>query len=146
MSATRQQIVTYARSLRGIPWRHQGRSVQHGLDCGGPVALIAHEFALSDFDLIDYGRYPDGQSLLALLDQHLIRIPYSRAQVGDVVALADNHYPCHLGILADAAEPFSLIHCTAEWPRCVVEHRLSDDWKRKMKAVYQFPGLIQEAA
>jgi len=53
MTITKQDIVDMAREYKGVPYRHQGRSIVTGVDCAGLLALIAGRIGLE---------YPDNFS------------------------------------------------------------------------------------
>ena len=68
MSVSTAQVVAAGRCYTGVRWHHQGRT-RAGLDCAGLIIRTAHDLGLSEFDLADYGRLPDGRmsELLILL-------------------------------------------------------------------------------
>ena len=43
---TKTDIVSMAREYKGVPYRHQGRSTETGVDCAGLLALIAGRIGL----------------------------------------------------------------------------------------------------
>lgn len=137
----RHQIVSLARSWVGqVRFRHQGRDPENGLDCAGVVIRIAHDLQLSDFDIVAYPRIPDGRGMKDLLDREMISILRSELLPGDAVLLADNRWPCHLAIVADYPQSFSLIHSQIT-AGGVIETRLDDETERRIIACYQFPGV-----
>lgn len=142
MTPTRQHIITYARTFLGVKWKHQGRDPRFGLDCCGLLRVVAAEFHLTDFDLQAYERQPDGKTLDEIMDRELVRIKPGQAGYGDIVSLADRKWSCHVGLLADAAKPFSLIHAYAG-ARKVTENRL-DEQVHKVLAYYRFPNLPED--
>lgn len=129
-------IILAARAYLGVRFRHQGRS-KSGLDCAGLVICVAHDLGISDVDFTAYGHDPDGRTLHTLLAKHMDELPPGDMHVGDVVFMAFQAYPQHLGILADGGRPFSLIHAFAP-ARKVIEHRLDDEWMGRIRNVYSY--------
>ena len=74
-----------------------------------------------------------------MLFRSMVPLPWEGVTYGDVVLLADFTWPCHLGIVADGAEPFSLIHAWAP-ARKVVEMRFSAEWRAQVRGAYRYPG------
>jgi cell wall-associated NlpC family hydrolase len=144
LSVSGAHIVTAARAHLGVTWMHQGRS-REGVDCLGLVLLVAHQFALTDFDTRDYARQAKDESMLEQCREHLFEIPRAAAQPGDVAVMrfANNR---HIGIFGDYVHGgLSLIHAFSQAPRKVVEHRFSDDWLRgygaSLMGCFRFPGI-----
>src|SRR2546425_7781370 len=69
----------------------------------------------------------------------MVPLPWEGVTYGDVVLLADFTWPCHLGIVADGAEPFSLIHAWAPAKK-VVEMRFSAEWRAQGGGGDRDPG------
>jgi hypothetical protein len=115
------------------------------VDCAGLVIMVAHELGLSEFDTRDYARQASDESMLEACREHLIVVPRSQAQPGDVPVMrfANNR---HIGIFGDYVHGgLSLIHAFSQAPRRVVEHRFTDDWLRaysaSLLAVFRFPEV-----
>jgi hypothetical protein len=140
---TPQDILTCARTYLGVRYRHQGRTA-HGLDCVGLLIRVAHDLQLTDFDLTGYGRHPDPTQMTTLLAAHLHKQPGGTApRPAEILLLADGPYPCHLALVGDKGEPFSLIHAWLP-ARKIVEHRASPDWLAKIRGLYRFPQLSED--
>lgn len=136
-TVTRTDIVAEARRWLGTPWQHQQRLRGQAVDCVGLVIGVARSVGLvpPDWDVTGYGRTPDG-TLLQLCDQHLQRIDRAALQPGDVVAVAMDVDPQHLGIVADYRHGgLSVIHAASHHGR-VVEHRLMFDRAFLFRAAY----------
>ncbi|MEO5376067.1 MAG: C40 family peptidase [Alphaproteobacteria bacterium] len=129
-------ILHTARGYLGVRFRHQGRS-RGGLDCAGLIVAVAHDLGLSDADYTAYGHEPDGRTLHTLLARHMDEVAPGDMALGDVVFMAFQAFPQHLGILADAGRPFSLIHAFAP-ARKVIEHRLDDEWAGRIRNCYRY--------
>jgi cell wall-associated NlpC family hydrolase len=140
---TRADIVAEARSYIGTPFHHQGRLKGVGVDCAGLPLCIARTFGLveADFDVQGYPRQADGVSLLGWCDETMQRIGRSDMQRGDVVVVAYDEHPQHLGILGDYLHGgLSIIHSSSVAKR-VIETRLMFTRSMRFQAAYVLPGV-----
>ena len=130
-------IIRTARSYLGVRFRHQGRS-RNGIDCAGLIVSVGHDLGLQrEADYTAYSHAPDGRTLHVLLARHFDVVPPGEMSLGDVVFMAFQEFPQHLGILADACRPFSLIHAYAP-SRKVIEVRLDDEWEGRVRNIYRY--------
>lgn len=141
---TREQIIAEARSWLGTPWVHQHRTKGVGVDCAGLVIGVARALGVvpADFDVNGYGRQPDG-TLLDVCDAHLHRVPRGQMQPGDVVVLAYERDPQHMGIVVPyrgSADMLGLVHA-ADLAGKVIEHRLIWHTGMTFRRAYSFPGV-----
>lgn len=122
-----------------VRWRHQGRSLR-GIDCGGLVAVCINATGRCVDDATGYGRHPYRQMLEATLDANFgPMIPKEVMQAGDIalIRFAETEQCSHVGIVADyPSGGFSLIHAFAQM-KCVVEHRIDDEWYGHIAGVYR---------
>jgi len=145
MSVTGKQVILKARELMGVKWVHQGRHSipSEGVDCLG---LIIWTFESLDLGVIgeiaNYRRMMNGQELKEGCDKWMDTVPGGvyNMRIGDVVVIAFRRYPIHIGFIADAGHPFSLIHALSTVGK-VVEHTLDETWTSKIKRVYRFRGV-----
>lgn len=143
---TRAQVVAQARSWVGTPWHHQGRIWGLGVDCVGLVIGVARELCLvaPDFDETGYPRQPDGRSLMHLADLHMTRARVDAPlQAGQVIVVAFDSDPQHLGILGDYRHGgLSIIHAAAlAQPGRVIETRLMFSRAMRFVAAYDLLGV-----
>ena len=131
-------ILRAARAYLGVRFRHQGRTTA-GIDCAGLIILVARDLGLFDLDFTAYGHAPDGRTMHLMLGTYLDEVEPREMRLGDVVLMAFQPAPQHLGLLGDGARPFSLIHAYAQ-ARQVIEHRLDDEWMGRIRNVYRFKG------
>ena len=139
----RAAMVAAAREWIGTPWVHQQRLKGVAVDCVGLVIGIGRELGMCapDFDVNGYGRRPDG-TLLAQCAQLMRHIPRDTMQPGDVIVVATDSAPCHMGILGDYRHGgLSLIHAAMGGLNRVVEHRLMFVRNMQFKGAYALPGL-----
>jgi cell wall-associated NlpC family hydrolase len=130
----RDDIVDAARRYLGTPYVHQGRSAW-GLDCIGLVLRVAHDLELSEYNIDGYARVPSGRMMVRLLTQECTPIRANEAKAGDVIHMAFDRQPQHLAVLSDKG----MIH--ADNVRGVVEHRLDDQWRARIRGWYRLPGV-----
>lgn len=139
---TRADVVAEARNLLGAPWIHQHRAGMLGVDCAGLIVCVARALGLvaPDFDINGYSRRPDG-SLLGVCDAHMDRIDRHAMQPGDVLVLAVESDPQHMGILGDYRHGgLSLIHAASKTGR-VIETRLMFARNQKFCCAYALRGV-----
>jgi NlpC/P60 family putative phage cell wall peptidase len=146
-------IVNQARTWLGTPFHHQARLKRVGCDCLGLIIGVVDELGLRDrhgqrlagYDEVSYSREPDGayltQKIAALLDE----VPVVEAQAGDLALFAMGDNPQHLAILTEEDGTLGMIHCYAQ-ARCVVEHRLDEEWKQRLVAVFRLPETQRNQA
>lgn len=138
---SRVDVVREARALLGCPYVHQHRMAGTGVDCAGVLTLVTKMLGLSDFDVTDYERYPEGMQLLSLCDQQMTRIPVAQMQAGDAIAMRITRQPQHVGILVDyCLGGLSMVHADNKVGR-VVETPLDQRWLDRVVAAYRLPGI-----
>jgi NlpC/P60 family putative phage cell wall peptidase len=137
MTATREQFVAEARTWIGTQYQHQGRLKGISCDCIGLVIGTARALGLTDFEILDYSKRPDGR-MRPVMEGQLEMVPIADAQAGDVILFVYASTPIHIGILSD---PSHVIH--AYMPnRKVVENILDARWRSQIEAAYHVPGVV----
>lgn len=134
---TREELVREARSWVGTRFRHQGRT-RNGVDCIGLLVCSARAVGLELVDRTDYARRPDGRQLAAELRAQLVPIELAAALPGDVLLLSFDRSPGHVALVSDAG----LIHAAALLRR-VVEHRMDELWRGRVRGAFRFRELEQ---
>lgn len=140
---TRAEVVSEARSWIGTPWVHQHRTKGVAVDCVGLVIGVARALGIvaKDFDINGYSRAPDG-TLLARCSEVMRQVPRDAMRAGDVLVVATESDPCHMGILADYRHGgLSLVHAAMGRLNSVVEQRLMFARNMKFKGAYALPGV-----
>ena len=149
-------IVAAARSFVGIPFRHQGRDPETGLDCRGLLfaicAKLGHQPRHQHRD--DYARDPDPKEFRAGLESELDLIwegptsdlrPPTSVFPGDVFLIrfprATPEEATHCGVLADGLYEPMLIHSFCNgYAGAVIEEPLRR-WQEYLVAAFRFPGV-----
>lgn len=135
----REEIVASARSWMGVRWKHQGRS-RAGIDCAGLIIKVAHALEVTDFDSTNYGRQPDGKTLLELFDEHLVRKATRTPEPGDAGLFRESVHPLHCAIFSWRRGRLHLVHGHAT-RRKVVEEPFDHEWPERLIYVHEFPGV-----
>lgn len=134
------EIVSIARRWLGTPFHHQARLEGVGVDCVGLVICIARELGAvaKDWDVKGYGRVPDGVQLMRHLDDRLDAITQEEMRPGDVVLVAFDSHPQHVGIVGDYTHGgLSIIHASGAHGR-VLETRLLFTKAMRFAGAYRF--------
>ena len=140
----RAEVVAYARSWIDTPYLHQARLTGVGVDCAGLVIGVARELGIvpADFDVVGYARQPDGVSLVGWCEQSMTEIRRDQMQPGDVVVVAFDAAPGHMGICGDYLHGgLSIIHALGITAKRVIETRLMFSTSMRFVRAYQMPGV-----
>lgn len=133
-------VIAAARLMIGTPWRHQGRVPNVALDCAGLVLAVGHKLGVTEFDTVAYQREAAPDQFVRYFKEHGKEIPLAAIHPGAVVALRDNKYPCHCGIIGSNVHGLTLIHAFARRRR-VVEEQLTRQWMMLTVGVFEYPGI-----
>lgn len=132
-----------ARRMIGTRWRHQGRSIETGVDCAGVVVLVCRELGAvpPGFDVTGYLRAPNPAAFIQKFRDWLDEKPVAEMQPDDVVLMHDHFYPCHCGILSVHPRygTLSVIHSSAGL-RKTVEEPLSSGVGRTITHCFEMRG------
>lgn len=134
------ETVRIAREYIGTPYHHQARLKGHGVDCVGLVVCVARELGVlpSNVDVTGYGRIPDGKALMHHLTAHLDEVQKEDMAPGDVVCVAFDKWPQHVGILGNYIHGgLSLIHADMDRVK-VIETRLMFSQAMRFVAAFRW--------
>jgi NlpC/P60 family putative phage cell wall peptidase len=137
MNVTRAEFVAEARSWLGTKYQHQGRLKGIACDCIGLVIGTAQALGLTDYEIFDYERRPDGR-LRPVMEAQLEIVPMQDAQGADVILFQWAAVPIHVAILSDREH---IIHSYMP-NRKVVESRLDAAMRARVVAAYHVPGVV----
>jgi len=87
-----------------------------------------------------YARRPDPRYLTQRLEHYLLPIPVADAGPADVLRMSWGGEATHVGLYTGV----TLIHAYAGARRCV-EHRMDEQWWRRVRAAYRWPGLTWQS-
>lgn len=110
---TGDDVVNTARSYVGTKFVHQGRLRNAGIDCLGLLICVGREVGVASAypDPRDYKLAPDTDAMRRGLCAHLMPVPFSERQLGDVLWFRAPLSPQHLGIISKL-EPLTVIHAS----------------------------------
>jgi NlpC/P60 family putative phage cell wall peptidase len=144
------EVVAEAREWLGTRWHHQAATKGVGTDCMGLVRGVSARLGLMPADIMQsaaalpfagYGRAPFAGQLELACATFFSPVSAAQAKPGDMVLIAFDVAPHHVGILGDyPAGGFSLIH--AYMPtRKVIESRLDALWLSRVVSYWRIPGV-----
>jgi cell wall-associated NlpC family hydrolase len=136
---TAADLIAAARACLDTPFIHQGRLPGQALDCAGLLVAVARAVGADYRDVAGYSRSPSGGLLEYAMDNQpcLVRVPDLNArQPGDVLLMRFTGDPQHLTLYAGN----TIIHGYEAVGR-ICEHRLTEQWARRIVRVYRFRDL-----
>src|ERR1019366_4831013 len=100
-------VIAGARECLGTPFRHQGRTAGHGLDC---IGVVLHALQSAGWVprwpettlLADYGRVPLDETLARFMAKEGDRVPLAEAKPGDILLMQwpiQDKHPRHVAII-----------------------------------------------
>lgn len=136
-------VVRTARAWLGTPYHHQASERGVGTDCLGLVRgvwrdLYGREVETPAAYSRDWAEASGRETMLEAASRHLIPVGVKDAKPGDILIfrLRPGFAAKHAGLLS---APDRMIHAMEGVP--VSEIALSPWWRRRIAAVYAFPGI-----
>lgn len=132
--ARSSEVVAIARELVGLPFKHQGRSLETGIDCMGVLVLTAVGLGLAPEDSTAYSRRLGFDHALALLVRAGVTREVDGPGEGRIVVF---HMPgnlLHGGILTRGG----MIH--AWWSAHKVIEERSQRWQGRVAQYREYIG------
>ena len=137
-------IVATAREWIGTPYLHQASVRLAGADCLGLIRGVWREVISAEPESIpaysqDWSEPSGREDLLAAAQRWLIQKDRDNEAPGDVLLfrMRSGAVAKHLGIAAHVGSEASFIHAYSG--HGVIETSLSDPWRRKIVARFEFP-------
>lgn len=143
MIISRSDVTALARRWLGTPYHHRASVRKVGCDCIGLIRGLWRDI---------YGREPEApgaytgdwaeatgnEALLAAASRHMRPVPVLQARPGDVLIfrMRGGAVAKHAAMLVEDAR---MIHAQEGVP--VSEVHLSPWWRRRIAAVFAFPGI-----
>lgn len=132
-----------ARKYIGVPFRHQGRNPDIGIDCVGFLVVSAIACGLHNLvahDFTGYARNPAHGALESRL-RAAFGSPISSSPIpGDVVSISYHGQTRHVAIVGERNGRLTLIHTASNVGR-VVEHGLTDQWRSRITGIYRLEAV-----
>ncbi len=143
MSVTRAQIVAVARRWIGTPYLHQASLVDVGCDCLGLVRGVWREVIGEEPEEAppytpDWAETLGCETLLDAATRHFAPAAPGGFGAGDIIVFRfrDDLPAKHIGI---ATSPTHMVH--AHSGACVAEVAIGPHWRKRVAAVFAFPGV-----
>jgi len=142
--------VDAALAYEGTPFSHQGREKGRYIDCVGIPLLVAGELGVIDIEgqpmhgdmYKTYGPDPAGQLVLECCQRHLIQKSLQQLAPGDVLVMRVESLPCHAAIyIGERHGAPHIVHAYSGGINKGVVHELDYRWRRRIAAVFEFPGV-----
>lgn len=139
---SRDAVVAAARTWIGTPYHHQASLKRVGTDCLGLIRgvwrdLYGEEAEEAPGYSRDWGEASGEETLIAAAARHLVTKDISLRAPGDVLVfrMRPGAIAKHAAILAT---PTTMIHAMED--RLTAEIPFGAWWRRRLAAVYSFPG------
>lgn len=130
-----------ARSYVGVPFCHQGRCRETGLDCIGFLLCVLHDMdweplSPATTNVLAYSRFPDGTMLRDYLELETDEVSWEGKKQGDMVLMKFKKEPQHVGVLLNRTDgAISIIHSLFD--KGVVEHILDASWEHRITGIFR---------
>lgn len=137
MEYTRRQIIESAEKFLGLPFVHQGRSAETGIDCVGLLVLIGREIGYPEIhDVEGYRRIPRPDVIREVLAKNCVEIPIDQAGIGDFYFMRyGGRIPRHAAVIYSETE---LIHASKDGVKIEPKSNFPDNW---FVGAYRVRGL-----
>jgi len=140
---TPEDVLAAARAWVGTPYHHQASTRGVGTDCLGLVrgvfrTLYGFEAEAPPAYSRDWAEAGLQETMLGAASRHLVRKDIKDLSSGDVILFRIKRHSVakHAGI---ATSPVTMVHAMEGVP--VTEVHLTRWWKRRIAAVFSFPGI-----
>lgn len=141
---TREHIVAEARRWIGTPYVHQSSALGAGCDCLGLLRGVWREVHGAEPEAVpaysmDWSEPQGEERLWTAAARHLRPKALSEEAIADVLLfrMRDRGVAKHLGVQARTGAEASFVH--AYTGHGVVESPLSQPWRRRIVARFEFP-------
>ncbi len=138
-------VVAAARAWIGTPYHHQASVKGVGADCLGLIRGVWRDLYGGEAEhppgySRDWGEASGEETLLAAAARHLVAKPVGQALPGDVLIfrMRAGAVAKHAAVLAT---PQTIVHAMED--RLAAEIALTSWWRRRIAAVYAFPGIVR---
>lgn len=149
LSEAARRYLTWGTERKPVPFLHQGRNPNVGIDCVGLAVLAAQDCGFVAHDLNAYSRDPDNGLLEAMLEKNCgprLAISYGTPALlaalrpDDIVSIDYKGETRHVAVVAENAHGrLSLIHTSSAHGR-VAESPINSRWLKMITGVYRLGG------
>ena len=135
-----KELIEALRKYVGTPYKHQGRSIETGVDCLGLVVACANDLGIEVVDEVNYSLKVNPQKLLDGVLGHCCQNFPRTYGVGELALMKFGKMGAtHLAVITDKG----IIHSYNRAGE-VVEHRLNPVWKSRIVATFKINGVKYE--
>lgn len=132
----RQDFVKEIRTYVGTPFGHQQRKPGIFIDCAGVLICASKSLGYEFDDLTNYSRTPSQFDVLSkIISSGFYDITLEEVIPGDIVLMAYEGNIQHIAVITENNPDIYILHAVTG--KKVVEHRLNDDWKSKIRRVFR---------
>lgn len=129
-TVTALELVAFAKSLIGIPYKYASSEPSIGFDCSGFITYVFNHFNIevprSSVDFTDVGK----------------EINFKNAKEGDLILFTGTidsiRIVGHMGIVAENADTLKFIHSTSGRANGVTISKFTDHYKRRFVKIIRF--------
>lgn len=145
-------IQTFVEDVRswaalGVPFRHQGHSLETGIDCVNLPRMGYEAQGLRlplelEKEFEAYHERPDGDHLLEVMRRWFFEVPFEETEPGDLLILYARRNPQHLAIKITNGKPPMVVEAYRSEDRKIgklLEQPL--DFRRRIAACFRFPDF-----
>ena len=148
-SVTRKEIVEAALRLRGVRFRHQGRSATTGVDCVGMLHVILTELNYPAIvDVEGYRQSPSAAVIYKTLCANFDEIPFVSVGLGDIYLMRiGGRKAKHTSILVSNVTDYpagiepQIIHAYGSGDTGSVIVEDLENWKTRIVTAFRLRGL-----
>lgn len=124
----RTDLVAFAQSFKGVPYKYASADPDKGFDCSGFVLYVFKHFNV---------QVPRSSSAFAKIGK---RVPLEEAQPGDIILFtgprsAKASTVGHVGIITEGGETISFIHASSGKAYSVVETSMTPHYQKRFVKV-----------
>lgn len=136
----RQDFVNEIRTYIDTPFKHQGRLPGIGIDCAGVVICASKKLGQDFEDLTNYNLRPTQEDVLSkILESGFYDVEIENIDIGDLLLMSYDNNIQHIAVVS-SVNPTYIIHSVTN--KKVIEHRLTDVWKDKIRRCFRFDEKI----
>lgn len=147
---TRKQIVDAALKLRGVRFRHQGRSAATGVDCVGMLHVVLTEVRYPMIvDVEGYRRSPAARVILETFQANFGEINIRDAGLGDIFLMRiGGRKAKHASILVSNVTDYpagiepQIIHAQGSGDHGAVVVEDLENWRPHIAKAFRLRGLV----
>lgn len=134
-----EDFIKIIKSYIGTPFVHQGRVPKIGIDCAGVVICALKELGLDFYDLNNYNMRPSQDDVLSkIIENGFSDVSINDMKKGDLLLMSYDGNIQHIAVVSET-NPVYIIHAVTN--KKVIEHRLDEVWKNRVKRVFRFKQI-----